>query len=137
MENRVEYMMLWTALTVIATVMVLAWKTASKAIHWIAKVFARPVSLPAISPYEGTTVGGEQSEIFPNANQESPVSLALAEPSDSFPLSPEIDEPAASCAVVVREPASRPEFPRSLDWGRFERPTVIRKGLVIDTASRW
>ena len=132
-----EYMMLWTALTVIATVMVLAWKTATKAIHWSAKVFARPASLPAIPPYEGTTVGGEQSEIFSTVNQKSPVSLALAELPNLPPQTLEIDEPAASCAVVVRESASLPEVPGVLDWGHFERPTVIRKGLAIDDAPRW
>ena len=132
-----EYEMLFTAMIVIALMMFLAYQGVKRGILRIHNLFTRPVSTPAIPPHEGTTVEGEQSEIFSTANRKSRVSLALAELPDPSPPSPEIDEAAASCAVVVRDPASLLEFPRSLDWGRFERPTVIRKGLAIDDAPRW
>jgi len=125
-------MMLFTGLSIVATMMFLAWRSASKAVHWIGEVFAGSASLPAIPPHEGTTVEGEQSEIFSTVNRKSPVSFAL----HNDPTPPENDAPADFSAVVARFPGI-PEPRPSLDWGSFERPTVIRRGVSIDDTPRW
>jgi len=136
MEDRVEYVMLFTALSVIALMMLMVYQGAKMGILRVRAIFARPVSTPASPPHDGTTVEGQQS-IFSIANRKSPDPLVRLELPDFYPPSHEIDGSAASCAVVTRDPVRLPGRPRSPDWELYERPTVCRRGLAIDDAPRW